>query len=322
MQVVDAKKIQKVVVLGTGGTIAGTAPRASDLTGYTAAQLSVQQLLADLPALSEALQGGTLVCEQIAQLDSKDMDHATWQALAQRCQQWLAQPDVRGMVITHGTDTLEETAWFLQQVLQTAKPVVLTCAMRPATALAPDGPQNLMDAMALVMDPMARGVLAVCAGRVHSAQNVQKVHPYRLDAYSSGEAGPMGWVAQEQVRWSGPCTAAPVHPHAQHALTRDPADWPWVEVLHSHAGADARQVQALTAAGVKGLVVAGTGNGTVHQQLLSALAQAQARGVVVRLTTRCAEGQIVGEAVALQTAPMGLNAYKARVSLMLDLMLG
>ncbi len=316
----DAKKIQKVVVLGTGGTIAGTAASASDHTGYTAGQLGVQHLLEAIPGLNGVLQGDALVCEQVAQLDSKDMDHATWQALAQRCAHWLAQPDVGGIVITHGTDTLEETAWFLQQVLETPKPVVLTCSMRPATALTPDGPQNLLDAMAVVRDPMARGVLAVCAGRIHSAHGVQKVHPYRLDAFSSGDAGSRGWVEQGRVRWADPGSWPMVHVHAKSALSLPASDWPWVAVLHSHAGADARQVNALVAAGVKGLVVAGTGNGTVHQNLLTALAQAQAQGVAVRLTTRCAEGQLVGQPAALQMAPRGLNAYKARVSLMLDLM--
>lgn len=317
---VDAKKIQKIVVLGTGGTIAGTAASASDHTGYTAGQLGVQHLLHAVPGLSDALQGDALVCEQLAQLDSKDMDHATWQALAQRCTHWLAQSDVGGIVITHGTDTLEETAWFLQQVLDSPKPVVLTCAMRPASALTPDGPQNLLDAMAVVRDPMAHGVLAVCAGRIHSARDVQKVHPYRLDAFSSGDAGPLGWVEQGQVRWAYPCQSAEQHPHAQRALNQSAAGWPWVAVLLSHAGADARQVSALVAAGVKGLVVAGTGNGTVHHHLLNALAQAQTQGMAVRLTTRCAEGQLVGQPAALQTAPGGLNACKARVSLMLDLM--
>ena len=324
MQVVDAKKIQKIVVLGTGGTIAGTATSAADHTGYTAGQLGVQHLLDTVPGLNDALLGAALVCEQVAQLDSKDMDHATWQALAQRCTHWLAQPDVGGIVITHGTDTLEETAWFLQQVLATSKPVVLTCAMRPATALTPDGPQNLLDALAVVHDPMARGVLAVCAGRIHSARDVQKVHPYRLDAFSSGESGPVGWVEQGRVRWAHamntPHAHGAPHAHARQALTQPAVDWPWVAVLNSHAGADARQASALVMAGVKGLVVAGTGNGTVHQSLLSELADAQAQGVVVRLTTRCAEGQIVGQPAALQTAPAGLNAYKARVSLMLDLL--
>jgi L-asparaginase len=320
VQVVEAKKIQKVVVLGTGGTIAGTAASASDHTGYTAGQLGVQHLLDAVPGLNDTLQEAVLACEQVAQLDSKDMDHATWQTLAQRCTHWLGQSDVAGIVITHGTDTLEETAWFLQQVLGTTKPVVLTCAMRPATALTPDGPQNLLDAMAVVRDPMARGVLAVCAGRIHSARDVQKIHPYRLDAFSSGDAGPRGWVEQGRVRWADPGSWPMVHVHAHVALALPAAEWPWVAVLHSHAGAEARQVGALVAAGVKGLVVAGTGNGTVHQNLLATLAQAQAQGVAVRLTTRCAEGQLVGQPAALQAAPGGLSSYKARVSLMLDLM--
>ncbi|PIT74862.1 asparaginase [Limnohabitans sp. G3-2] len=319
MQVLNAKKCQKIVVLGTGGTIAGTAASASDHTGYTAGQLSVQHLLDAVPALHDSLQGHDLVGEQLAQLDSKDMDHATWQALAQRCAHWLAQEEVDAVVITHGTDTLEETAWFLQKVLDTNKPVVMTCAMRPATALAPDGPQNLLDAMVVACDPLARGVLVVCAGQVHSARAVQKVHPYRLDAFSSGESGPRGFVEQGQVRWQGGADLSQVHAHARAALSVPVAQWPWVAVLHSHAGADARQIQALVAAGVKGLVMAGTGNGTVHETLASALLQAQAQGVVVRLVSRCAQGQIVGQTV-FTAAPLGLNAVKARVSLLLDLL--
>jgi L-asparaginase len=322
VQVVSSKKIQKVVVLGTGGTIAGTGSSASDHTGYTAGQLSVQHLLDAVPGIQDSLQGHDLVCEQLAQLDSKDMDHATWQALAQRCNYWLEQADVVGIVITHGTDTLEETAWFLQQVVDTHKPVVLTCAMRPATALAPDGPQNLLDALTLVCDPQAQAIMVVCAGRIHSARAVQKVHPYRLDAFSSGEAGPMGFMEQGRVRWCA-SNAMPMghalHAQARLALVVPAADWPWVAVLLSHAGADARQVKALVAAGVKGLVVAGTGNGTVHHAFLTALGQAQAQGVALRLVSRCTEGQIVGQ-TELQPSTLGLNAFKARVSLMLDLL--
>jgi L-asparaginase len=309
VQVVNEKKLQQWVVLGTGGTIAGTAQSASDHTGYTA----------------EALGGDVLLGEQVAQLDSKDMDHATWQALALRCSHWLAQPEVGGIVVTHGTDTLEETAWFLQLVLDTRKPVVRTCAMRPATALAPDGPQNVLDALAVVRDPQASGVLAVCAGRIHRARDVQKVHPYRLDAFSSGDAGVCGWVEQAQVRWAhgggdARGDATPAHPQAERALAQAVSDWPWVEVVFSHAGADARRVQALVAAGVQGLVVAGTGNGTVHHSLQTALSLAQSRGVVVRRVSRCAEGQLVGAVQTSDAQPLGLTAFKARVSLMLDLM--
>ena len=318
----DTKKIQKIVVLGTGGTIAGTAASAADHTGYTAGQLAVQHLLEAVPGLTGALHGDPLVCEQVAQRDSKDMDHPTWQVLAQRAAHWLGQSDVRAVVITHGTDTLEETAWFLQQVLNPEKPVVMTCAMRPATALSPDGPQNLLDALAVARDPQTTGVLVVCAGHIHTAERVQKVHPYRLEAFSSGESGPRGWIEQGQVRWVTPPTPVPQVAQSQiaPALTLPCTDWPWVAVLHSHAGSDARQVQSLVSAGVKGLVVAGTGNGTVHHHWVSALQAAVAQGVAVRLTTRCAEGQLVGQAAHFQAAAAGLNAYKARVSLMLALM--
>lgn len=319
---VNPENSRQWVVLGTGGTIAGTGACANDHTGYSAAQLGVQHLLEAVPGLEQVLQGDVLLAEQVAQLDSKDMDPGAWQRLALRCQHWLAQAQVGGVVITHGTDTLEETAWFLQQVLRSDKPVVLTCAMRPATALAPDGPQNLRDALAVVRDRGARGVLAVCAGRVHGAREVHKVHPYRLDAFDSDESGPPGWVEEGRVRWADPgCRSVPAaHPHAHQALHSPVANWPWVAVVLSHAGADARQVDALVGAGVHGLVVAGTGNGTVHQDLQAALDRAQQAGVTVRLCTRCPQGQIVGQAHTLQMAAPGLQPCKARISLMLDLM--
>ena len=148
---------KKLVVLGTGGTIAGTAQRAADNLGYTAAQLGVGQLLEAVPGLAHLLAGRTLVSEQVAQIDSKDMSFVVWQQLALRVSHYLAQPDVTGLVITHGTDTLEETAYFLHAVLPgtllAGKPVVLTCAMRPASSLTLDGPQNLLDAVAVATAP-------------------------------------------------------------------------------------------------------------------------------------------------------------------------
>lgn len=147
MQVAGEMMNKKIVILGTGGTIAGTAAQAGDNLGYTAAQVGIAQLVAALPALADT--GCELLSEQVAQVDSKDMDFGIWRALAQRVAHWLAQDQVQGVIITHGTDTLEETAFFLQALLDPAKPVVLTCAMRPATALAPDGPQNMLDAVAV-----------------------------------------------------------------------------------------------------------------------------------------------------------------------------
>ena len=186
----------KIVVLATGGTLAGTAADPGDNIGYRAAQLGIEHLLAGIPAL----RGLPLEAEQVAQIDSKDMSLEIWRALALRCGHWLAQDDVAGLVITHGTDTLEETAFFLQSVLAPARPVVLTAAMRPATALLADGPQNIVDAVAVASSPGARGVVAVCAGVIHSAFDVAKQHSYRLDAFSSGDAGAIGYVEEGRVR--------------------------------------------------------------------------------------------------------------------------
>lgn len=316
-----------VVILATGGTIAGTAAHASQAVGYTAAQLGVEQLLAAVPDLGEVA-GGGLLTEQVAQLDSKDMDAATWVALARRCAHWLARDDVRALVITHGTDTLEETAWFLQQVLPSgSKPVVLTCAMRPATALLTDGPQNLRDAVACAVDAHAAGVLVVAAGQVHGARAVRKLHPYRVDAFSSAEQGVLGWVEEGQVRWQqrpvGAAAGGAAWPGDVANLPD--SDWPWVEVLSSHAGCDGRAVDALLAQGVQGLVVAATGNGSLHRALEPALQRALHKRVPVWISTRCGEGQLVAaQGMAAQHAsqprPVDLPPFKARISLQLELL--
>ena len=311
---------QKIVVLGTGGTIAGTSAQAGDNIGYTAAQVGVEQLLTAVPGL-QALAGGALVAEQVAQIDSKDMDGEVWRTLALRCAHHLNDSEVRGVVITHGTDTLEETAWFLHEVLDAAKPVVLTCAMRPATALTPDGPQNLLDAVATVLAPGATGVLAVAAGEVHGARYVQKVHPYRVNAFSSRDAGPLGWVEEGVVRWGCNSPVAQVD-HADSAMNNivSAATWPWVEIVMNHAGASGRAVDALVREGVQGLVVACTGNGTIHHDLEAALVRAQNAGVRVVRSTRCAEGQVLPKPGDVLPASQGLSPVKARVALMLDLL--
>ncbi|MCK6416360.1 MAG: asparaginase [Giesbergeria sp.] len=312
----------KIVVLGTGGTIAGKAAAAGDNVGYVAGQVDVRDLLAGVPGLAQAAQG-PLVLEQVAQIDSKNMDFAVWATLAQRCTAYLQDDSVRAVVITHGTDTLEETAWFLHSVLDARKPVVLTCAMRPATAIAPDGPQNLLDAMAVAHAPGAQGVLAVCAGAVHGARQVQKVHPYRVDAFRSGEAGPLGWVEEGCVRLAQNWPQAHAG-WAQGALETiaSGAPWPRVEIVMNYAGASGAMVDALVRDGVHGLVVAATGNGTLHHALQAALERAQQAGVAVRVTTRCPLGQVLALPWAQAALPLspGLIPVKARVSLLLELL--
>ena len=219
------------------------------------------------------------------------------------------------IVISHGTDTLEETAWLLQRVLAPTKPVVLVAAMRPATALQADGPQNLLDAVAVAQTPGAHGVLAVLAGRVHAAGAVRKQHTYRLDAFDSGDAGPLGLVEEGVLRRSQPWPVGTAL--GLDLLAGDANTWPWVEIITSHAGARGAAVQALVNAGVQGLVVAATGNGTVHGSLQPALDAAQAAGIPVWRCSRCAAGVLVGSGSGLAAA---MSPWQARVELLLSLL--
>jgi len=318
---------KKIVVLGTGGTIAGTAARATDNLGYTPAQRGVGELLAAIPDLAQF--PFELLSEQVAQIDSKDMDFSIWQRLLQRCAHWLERDDVQGLVLTHGTDTLEETAYFLQAMLAPRKPVVLTCAMRPATSIGADGPQNLLDALTVAAYPGARGVVLVCAATIHSAREVQKVHTWRLDAFSSGDAGALGHVVRGTLNMSRnwPQDPPALSGDAIRTLANLPS-WPRVEIVMSHAGANGAMVDALVspevaqrfgAAPVRGLVVAATGNGSVHHELEAALLRAQACGVRVVRATRCCNGRVLPVADQVIPDSKGLSAVKARVALMLEL---
>ena len=304
-----------VVILGTGGTIAGTAADAGDNLGYTAAQLGVGDLLRAVPALASVPIEG----EQVAQLDSKDMSYGVWRELALRCTHHLARPEVAGIVITHGTDTLEETAYFLSRVLDAHKPVVMTAAMRPATSLQADGPQNLLDAVRCVQTRGARGVVMAMAGTVHGAREVRKLHPYRVDAFGSGDSGPLARIEEGVLRRLRDWPQEP----AAFAVDQLPADtsaWPRVHIVTSHAGSDGSAVSALCAAGARGLAVAATGNGTLHRELEAALMQAQADGVLVLRSTRCNDGRVIpGAADALPSAD-DLTPVKARIELMLRLL--
>ncbi|MBV8122942.1 MAG: asparaginase [Pelomonas sp.] len=303
-----------IVILGTGGTIAGQAASATDNVGYKAGQLSVASLVAAIPALA----GLPLETEQVAQLDSKDMDFATWQRLAAAVDRHLARPEVGAVIITHGTDTLEETAYFLQRVLAPRKPVVMTAAMRPATALQADGPQNLLDAVAVAACPEATGVSVVLAGQVHGADQVQKAHSYRIDGFCSRDEAVVAWVEEGRVRTVG------AWPHSGEALglnriARAAGAWPKVQILLNHASADGSLVQAMQAVGTAGIVVAGTGNGTLSQGLEQALLDAQAQGVKVLRSTRCQAGPVLDNGTGLASAG-SLSPVKARVEMILQLL--
>lgn len=323
--------LKKLVVLGTGGTIAGGSSCASDNVGYRSAQVDIGELLHAVPGLQNVLDGHVLLSEQVIQVDSKDIGWEHWRTLLSRVQHYLQHPDVASLVITHGTDTLEETAFFLANVLPASllanRSVVLTCAMRPASSLAPDGPQNLRDAVSVAVNGDARGVLVVCAGSVHAARDVQKTHPYRVDAFDSGEAGPLGVVEEGRVRWFHPHShvCGEVSPMALDRLMMPV--WPRVEIVASHAGANGDMVRAICVQrpgvdSVRGIVVAATGNGTIHADLESALQEARSQGIQVVRSTRCAQGSIVPGGSLANSFPCSKapSAVKARIELILELL--
>ena len=339
MQAMNPSFDKKIAILATGGTIAGRAADARDNVAYAAAQVGVDHLLAALPR--EGVPRVQLLGEQVAQVDSKDMSTMVWWSLLLRCRFWLDDPQVCGIVVTHGTDTMEETAYFLHRMLalagSCAKPVVLTGAMRPASALVPDGPQNMLDALVVAADGRARGVSVAFAGRVHAALHVHKLHPYRLDAFTSGEAGPVGVVEEGHLRLlhgaagddgADKLAAAVAAVPADHwlDLARRDCPWPRVEIVTSHAVADGWMVDAMLAGAkgredvLRGLVVAGTGNGSVHQALEAALMRAQAAGVEVRRASRCAGSRMVANPAACLPDSGGLSPVKARIALMLELL--
>lgn len=304
-----------VVIVGTGGTIAGTAEHGGDSVGYRAASLGVQALVAGVPALA----GMAHECEQLAQLDSKDMDHATWRLLANAVARQLSRPEVRGVVVTHGTDTLEETAYFLHRVLAPAKPVVLTAAMRPAGALLADGPQNLLDAVTLARSAAWRGVHAVLGARVFGAADLRKQHGWHVDAFGSGDAGPLGLVQDGVISRFRELPQAAPHAAAAGLLADAPA-WPVVDIVISHAGVRGALIDALCAAGAQGIVIAGTGNGTVHQALADAAQRARAAGVRVVRASRCLGGGVFGATAGALPSCGSLTPWQARIELMLDLL--
>lgn len=311
--------LPRVIVLATGGTIAGSSSSAASSARYQAATVPVSALLEAVPALKDVAR---IEAEQVAQVDSKDMSFGLWARLAARVHHWSTQDDVAGIVITHGTDSLEETAMLLHLagVASVPVPVVLTAAMRPATSLSADGPLNLLDAVRVAAHPEAagKGVLVVINQEIHAGRDAVKAHTSAVDAFASPGTGPIGLVQDALVRF----TRAPLR-LPQQALPL-PQDWPVVEIVASYAQPSRVVVDALVAGGARGLVVAAAGNGSIHETLMAALADAARAGVAVVRSTRTGTGNVIAPAQPNPAAggfvsAGDLNPYKARVALLLAL---
>ena len=316
-----ADKLPNVVVLATGGTIAGAA--ASDVqAAYTSGQVGVEQLLAAVP---QAKKLAVMRGEQISNIGSQDMNDEVWLKLARRINELTAMSDVDGIVITHGTDTIEESAYFLNLVVKSKKPVVLTAAMRPSTALSADGPLNFFNAVAVAAskDAAGRGVLVVANDWIHGAGSLTKTSTTAVQTFLSPLSGLIGTVAYGEAEfYRGPVGRSATD--SEFSLD-GVAALPRVDIVMAHENMDGKLIEAAVAAGAKGIVIAGVGNGNMTQTALDSLAAQAKKGIVCVRSSRVTTGR-VGRNVEVNDDKLGLvasdalNPQKARVLLRLALL--
>jgi L-asparaginase type II len=314
-------KLANVTILATGGTIAGTGASSTTTVGYTAATVGVQRLIAAVPELAKV---ANVSGEQVFQIASENMTNEHWLTLGKRVNTLLAQPNVDGIVITHGTDTLEETAYFLNLVVKSRKPVVLVGAMRPSTALSADGPINLYNAVLLAASPDAagKGVLVALNDQIQAARDVTKVNTSTLDSFRTPELGLLGYIQGSKAFFY----RQPLRKHTVESEFDIGAlqSLPNVEIVYGYANVGPVAVDAFMAAGAKGIIHAGVGDGSLAAKVVPALKSARAKGAVIVRASRVGQGILArnGEAnddeldfVVADT----LNPQKARILLMLAL---
>ena len=309
-----------IVIFATGGTIAGSAESQTQ-AGYDSGQVGVEVLINAVPQLEEI---ADVTGEQIANVGSQNMNDEVWLKLAKRINELAKSPDVDGMVITHGTDTMEETAYFLNLVVKTDKPVVLTGSMRPSTALSADGPLNIFNAVAVAADPDARGrgVLVVANDSIHGGRAIIKSNTTHVETFLSPKRGLIGLVQYGKTLYFRDPYA--VHT-TQSVFSVEGVDTlPRVDIIYIYEDVPGDLIEAAVKAGAKGIVTAGVGNGNMTDSALQALALAATKGVVCVRSSRVPTG-FVGRNVEVDDDEIGLvasyehNPQKARVLLRLAL---
>jgi L-asparaginase len=315
-----AKK-PKVYIVATGGTIAGAATSQTS-AGYSSGAVGVDVLIQAVPQLKDL---ADVSGEQIASIGSQDMNDAVWLKLGKRVNEILAKPDVAGVAITHGTDTMEETSYFLDLVVHSDKPVVLTGSMRPSTAMSADGPLNIYNAVAIAADPAAkgRGVLVTVDDDIHSAHDIVKGHTTDVGTMGSGEAGLIGATLFGKNTWY----RSPAQTHTKKSeFSIDGVNaLPRVDIIYAHANMSPDIISSAVANGAKGLVIAGVGDGNMTAPAVEAVKGAIAKGVVVVRSSRT-NGGIIRRNIELDDDKLGtvasieLNPAKARVLLQLALL--
>jgi L-asparaginase len=317
----QAKKLPNVVILATGGTIAG-AGASSTGSAYTSGQVKIEAMIDAVPNIRTL---ANLRGEQTANVGSQDMSVEVWLMLAKRINELLATPDVDGIVITHGTDTQEETAYFLNLVVKSDKPVVLTGSMRPSTALSADGPLNMYNAVAVAANPNAKGygVMVVMNDEIHAAHDVRKMISTPVQTFQSPQEGMIGTVIFGEVLFFH-------KPAGRHTLNSEfsvdgVTALPRVDIVYACADVSPDLIDLMVGAGAKGIVIAGVGDGNMNAGTLEAAKRATAKGIPVVRATRVPIGAVLinGEVVDKDYGTVSsdeLNPQKARILLMLALL--
>ena len=307
-------------ILATGGTIAGTGASAT-ATNYTAGQVAIGTLLDAVPQLKEIAH---VTGEQVVRIGSQDMNDEVWLTLANRINELLNQPETDGIVITHGTDTMEETAYFLNLTVKSEKPVVLVGAMRPSTALSADGPLNLYNAVVTASDKQStgKGVLVVMNGSILGAESVSKMHTTGVETFQAPNAGALGYVLNSQVVYN----QAPLKKHTTESVfdVSGLKKLPKVGIVYSYSNIDADMVEPMLKNGYEGIVHAGVGNGNIHRNVFPVLEKARKQDIQVVRSSRITSGPTtldneVDDAHYEFIASQQLNPQKARILLMLAL---
>ena len=322
LSVSAAQAKQKILILATGGTIAGAQTSTTEV-GYKSGSFSVNDLIKAVPKMGDL---ADISGEQIANIGSQTMNHEVWLKLAARINEAF-KGDIDGVVITHGTDTMEETAYFLSLVVKSDKPVVLVGSMRPATAISADGPANLYNAVALAASPDAkgRGPMVVLNDEIHYAHEVQKTNTTSLDTFKSPNRGRAGVMNTGNIHFFFPNNVKHSGDSEFSVSGKSAADLPRVEIVFSHANYGRDVIDYLVKSGVKGIVLAGVGDGNSTDDAIAALSDAAKKGVAVVRSSRTGSGLVVrnveiDDDKLGMIAAMELNPQKARILLMLGLM--
>ena len=309
------ENLPHVVILATGGTIAGTASSATELLSYKAGNISVDQLITSVPLLSTY---ASIEGEQFCNIPSDEMTPAIWLNLSRRVNEILADPGVDGIVITHGTDTLEETAYFLNLVVRSEKPVVMTGSMRPATAISADGPLNLVNAVRLAGDPGAKGhgVLICLNNEINGARDSSKTMTEMVETFRSPDFGLLGYIQDGKPVFYRESTRR--HTSASEFNLAGITTLPKVDIVYAYAGMDRTAIDAFSSNKTRGLVFTSLGNGGYPKVVQGALLDLSAGGIPVVVSSRTGTGISVPDDAPLISADT-LNPQKARILLMLAL---